>query len=109
LGLDFFHWPTQRVLRGQMRLNRYTYVLESRLEKLPQNGYAKVLSWIDKETAGPIAAEAYDAQGKLLKEFVVKRFKKFQGQWQLRELEIRNVQSKSTTRIEFEFDEADKP
>jgi hypothetical protein len=105
LGLDFFHWPTQRVLRGQMRLNRYTYVLESRLEKPPPTGYSKVVSWIDKETTGPIAAEAYDAKGKLLKEFFVRRFKKFEGQWQLREMEIRNAQSKSTTRIEFEFDE----
>ena len=104
LGLDFFHWPAQRVLRGQMRKNRYTYVLDSRLDKSPAAGYGKVVSWIDKETGGPLVAEAYDTKDKLLKEFLVRRFTKVDGKWQLREMEIRNVQTDSLTRIEFEFD-----
>ena len=103
LGLDFFHWPTQRVLRGQMRKNRYTYVLDSRLGKGSEAGYGKVISWIDRETGGPLIAEAYDAKDKLLKEFLVRRFTKVEGQWQLREMEIRNVQTDSLTRIEFDF------
>jgi len=103
LGLDFFNWPVQRVLKGEMKLSRYAYVLESRLNKVPANGYSRVVSWIDRETGGPLAAEAYDANGKLLKEFNVRRFKKVKGQWQLREMRIRNVQARSTTTIEFDF------
>jgi hypothetical protein len=103
LGLDFFHWPVQSVLKGEMRKGRYTYLLESRMAQPPANGYAKVVSWIDKETGGPLAAEGYDVNGKLLKEFFVRRFRRSEGQ--VSEMEIRNVQSKSLTRIEFDFDE----
>ena len=66
------------------------------------NAYSKVISWIDRESHGIVYAEAYDAGGKLLKEFEPRRFRKVEGQWQLQEMEIRNVQTGSRTRIEFD-------
>ena len=56
---------------------------------------------IDQETGGILEAEAYDRQGRLLKVFEPKSFKKVNGQWELQEMEIRNVQTSSRTRIEF--------
>ena len=103
LGLEFFHWPQQKVLPKTTNLKRgrdYTF-LESTHPNPPTNGYSRVLSWIDKETGGILAAEAYDANGKLLKEFEPKSFKKVNGQWELQEMEIRNVQTGSRTRLEF--------
>ena len=53
--------------------------------------------------AASFEAEAYDAKGKLLKEFDVKSLKKVNGQWQVEEMEICNVQTGSRTRLEFDL------
>ena len=105
LGLEFFHWPEQKVLPNTTNLKRgraYT-LLESTNPKPYTNGYSRVLSWIDKETGGILEAEAYDAKGRLLKEFAPRSFKKVNGQWELQEMEIRNVQTGSRTRLEFDL------
>jgi hypothetical protein len=105
LCLEFFHWPAQKVLPKTTNLKRgreYT-LLESTNPNPTPNGYSRVLSWIDKESGGILFAEAYDANGKLLKEFEPKSFKKVNGQWELQEMEIRNVQTGSRTRLEFDL------
>ena len=105
LGLEFFHWPAQKILPKPTNLVRgrdYT-LLESTNPNLSTNGYSRVLTWIDKETGGILQAEAYDANGKLLKEFSPKSFKKVNGQWELQEMVIRNVQTGSRTQLEFDL------
>jgi hypothetical protein len=105
LGLEFFHWPAQKVLPKTTNLKRsrsYT-LLESMNPNPSTNGYSRVLSWIEKESGGILEAEAYDAQGKLLKVFDPKSVKEVNGQWQLQEMEIRNVQTGSRTRLEFDL------
>jgi hypothetical protein len=103
LGLDFLHWPTQRVLKTEMRKGRVCHVLESTGGPVSPGGYARVVSWIDKETGGPLLAEAYGRDGRLLKEFSIRSLKKVQGRWQLQEMSIRNLQTRSRTWIEFNF------
>jgi hypothetical protein len=102
LGLAFLHWPNQILVTKEMRKGRGCDVLESRPART--NLYARIVSWLDQETSGLLMAEGYDARGKLLKEFEVKSFKKVAGQWQVREMEIRNRQEKTSTRLQFEFD-----
>lgn len=105
LGLEFLHWPTQKILPKTTTLKRgreYT-LLESTNPNPSTSGYSRVLSWIDKESGGILQAEAYDARGKLLKVFEPKSFKKVNGQWELQEMEIRNVQTGSRTRLEFDL------
>jgi hypothetical protein len=105
LGLEFFYWPEQKVLKHEMRRSRACKVLESVNPNLSANGYSRVVSWIDNESGGIVHAEAYDANGKLLKEFDPKSFKKVDGQWELQNMEIRNVQTGSRTRLEFDLKE----
>ena len=102
LGLEFFHWPEQKILKHEMRRGRACKVLESTNPNPSTNGYVRVVSWIDNESGGIVQAEAYDFNNKLLKEFAPKSFKKVNGQWELQEMEIRNVQTGSRTRLEFE-------
>jgi hypothetical protein len=104
LGLEFFHWPVQRLLKKEMRRGQSCNVLESVDPQSGAVGYSRVVSWLDIDTGGIVHAEAYDAQNKLLKEFDPKEFKKVNGRWELREMEIRNVQHRSSTRLEFELD-----
>ncbi|HUA37805.1 MAG TPA: outer membrane lipoprotein-sorting protein [Candidatus Sulfopaludibacter sp.] len=102
LCLEFLHWPDQKILKPyEMRRGRSCKVLESTNPNPTANGYSRVVSWIDNETLGIVQAEAYDAKGNLLKEFYPKSFKKVNGQWELQEMEIRNDQTGSRTRLEF--------
>jgi hypothetical protein len=103
LGLEFFHWPEQKILKREMRRGRSCKILESTNPSPSTNGYSRVISWIDNESGGIVHADAYDAQGRLLKEFDPKSFKKVNGQWELQDMEIRNVQTGSRTRLEFDL------
>jgi len=107
LGLEFFHWPEQKILKHDMKRGRSCEVLESTNPSPSANAYSRVVSWIDNETLGIVHAEAYDAKGRLLKEFDPKSFKKVNGQWELQEMEIRNDQTGSRTRLEFDWKKQD--
>ncbi len=102
LGIEFIHWPGQVLLTREMRKGRGCHVLESRPDGT--NLYSRVVSWIDEETLGVLMAEAYDAGGRMLKQFEVRGFKKVAGRWQVREMELRNRRTKAGTRLEFHFD-----
>ena len=103
LGLEFFHWPEQKVLKHETRRTRACTVLESTNPDPAAGSYSHVDSWVDDETLGIVHAEAYDAKGKLLKVFDPKSFKKVNGQWELQDMEIRNVQTGSRTWIKFDL------
>ena len=105
LGLEFLHWPEQRLLKKEMRRGQFCNVIESLNPQPGAAGYARVVSWLDLDTGGIVHAEAYDARRKLLKEFDPKEFKKINGRWELREMEIRNVPERSSTRLEFNLEE----
>jgi hypothetical protein len=109
LGLEFLHWPEQRVLKSQMRRSRSCRVLESVNPSPAPGAYSRVVCWVDIDTDGIVHADAYDCKNKLLKEFDPKEFKKVDGQWQLREMEIDNRQTGSRTRIEFNLDPSSGP
>jgi hypothetical protein len=100
LGLEFFHWPHQVLIQNEMRKSRPCHVLES--SPATTNGYARIVSWVDVETGGLVMAEAYDAAKQRVKEFEVKRFKKSGEQWQLQEMEIRQLKDHSRTIVEFD-------
>jgi hypothetical protein len=77
--------------------------LESTNPNPSPEGYSRVVSWIDEETLGIVEAYAYDARGKLLKDFEPKDFKKVNGQWQVQSLVMENVQTGSRSRLEFDL------
>jgi hypothetical protein len=105
LGLEFFHWPDQRVVRNQIRRSRSCKVLESVNPKPTADSYSRVLTWIDNESSGIIHAEAYNSKNKLIKEFDPENFTQVEGQWQLEQMEISDRRSDSRTRIVFDYDE----
>ena len=102
LGQEFFHWPQQIVTGHETRRTRECTILESHNPN-PSEGYSRVVTWIDNQTHGIIHAEAYDTDNKLLKVFDPKKVKKVNGQWELEDIEIENVQTHSRTRIRFDL------
>jgi hypothetical protein len=103
LGLEFLHWPKQRIVKTEMRHSRWCNVLDS-INPTPNTGYARVRSWLDKETGGPIVAEGYDKSNRLVKDFFIKHFSKVEGEWQLKEMEIRSPIQRTRTRLEFDLE-----
>jgi hypothetical protein len=102
-GLEFFHWPQQKILKKEVKRSRGCTVLESTNPDPSTNGYSRVVSWIDSESGGIVQAWAYDSNNRLLKEFYPKDFKKVNGQWQVGEMEIDNDRTGSRTRLEFDL------
>ena len=58
----------------------------------------------DTEKGGLIRAQAYSADGNLLKEFEIKNIKRVEGRWQLKAVGIRNEQTDTNTRLEFDLE-----
>jgi len=103
LGLEFFHWPVQLLTRKELKRGEACSVLESRQPTPPSNGYSRIVSWVDNDTGGILLAKAYDAKGELLKEFRPTEFEKVNGEWQLREMEMENVQTDSRSTLIFDL------
>jgi hypothetical protein len=105
LGLEFLHWPSQRVVKSDMRHSKACKVLESINPTPAPGGYTRVVSWVMVERPhGIVHADAYDAKGEVLKRFDPKSLEKVEGEYQLEEMEIRNLQTRSQTFIKFNFD-----
>jgi len=102
-GFDFFNWKDQRVMEEGMHRSQWCLIMESRNPRPKPGVYSLVKSWIDKDTLGLVQANAYDHEGKLLKVFKPKSFKKIKGQWHLEEMEIRNTQTGTRTTITFDL------
>ncbi len=101
LGLEFLTWPQQKVLKKEIHRSCGCSVLESTNPNPAPNGYSRVVSWIDNDTLGIVEAYAYDANGKKLKDFYPKDFKKVDGHWQVLTLEMENLQTDSRSWLEF--------
>ena len=102
LGLEFLHWPQQRVLRHEMRRSRSCWVLESITPTPVPGGYGRVLSWVDVEQEGILFAEAYDAAGKL-KDFKLGALRKVDGSYQLESMRMRNLRTGSESELKFDL------
>jgi len=103
LGLEFLHWPQQRVLKHEMRRSRSCWVLESATPAPAPGGYARVVSWIDVEHDGILRAEAYDTAGKLIKEFTLGSLRKVNGRYQIESMKMRSLRSGSETELKFDL------
>jgi len=103
LGLEFLHWPDQKLLQKEMKRGRSCRVLESTNPHPVPGGYSKVKSWVDNESHGILLAQAFDAKGNKLKEFTPEDFSKVGGQWQLEKMQIRTLPTDSTTTVKFDL------
>jgi hypothetical protein len=100
LGLEFLHWPGQRLVKTEMRRGRSCRVLESLASQPARTAYDRVVSWVDIETGGIVRAEAYRSGNQLIKEFSLRSVQK----GQLKEMQLRSPQTDSVSRLEFDLD-----
>ena len=106
LGLEFLHWPHQRVLTYEMRHGKSCKKLQSINPHPVPGGYARVVSWVMTERPhGIMHADAYDARGERLKYWDPKNIEKVEGEYQLQEMEMRNRKTGSQTTITFNLNQ----
>ena len=94
---DHLTWPTQRLLSRDIRRGQSCHQLESVNPTPAKGGFAKVISWIDIDTGGPLEITGYDLSGDKLLQFSPKRFRKVNGEFKVTELHISNRQTRSRT------------
>lgn len=99
MGFEFLFWPSQIVTRHTIKSGRKAYILESKQEN--PEVYSKILTWVDKKTLGPMKAEAYGLDGKLLKRFSVGGIREIQGQKVVSRFDMDDRITGHFSRIEF--------
>ena len=57
------------------------------------------------EKRQPILAQAYGPDNKLIKEFEIGSVMKVNGQWELKNMEMRNSRTDSATVLEFSYEQ----
>ena len=102
LGLEFLQWPNQQVIGRASRLRETCNILLSKPAKVLPGGYSHVKCWVEIHNRALLCVEAYRGT-KRVKLFQAKSFKKLEGEWQLRELELRNDVSDARTQIQFDL------
>lgn len=107
LGLEFLHWPEQRLVKQELSNGRLCWALDSYNPSPGTNGYTRVRSWIDAEFEALLRAEAYDSLRRTVKEFSTGNFRKITTRtgeevWVLKDIRIRD--DVRDTRTELQYD-----
>ena len=103
IGLEFLHWPFQKTVKKQRRKSRSCHVLESKTIEGKKGNYSRVVSWVDIKSGAILAADFFTTDGKLLKRFSVKGLTKKNGNWQVDELEMRNIRDGTRSRLLIKY------
>ena len=104
LGLEFLHWPKQRLVKKEMHYHKSCVMLESINPAPTKSGYARVDSWMTIEKPhNPVMAKAYDATGKQIKVFTPEGIEKVEGTYKPSAIEMRNLKEKTRSLIEFDW------
>jgi len=106
LGLEFLHWPDQRVAKQEVSNGRLCWALDS--HNPGTNGYASVRSWIDAEFHALLRAEAYDRQRRKVKEFSTGSFRQVTARdgrevWMLKDIRIRDESRDTRTELLYDL------
>jgi len=104
LGLEFLHWPEQRVVGLETSHGKRCYKLESTTLQAAPGGCARVESCIIIESPHGIAsAKAWNAQKEIIKAFDPLSLEKVGGDYQLEEMEMRNPKTGTHTKIKYDL------
>jgi len=103
LGMEFFQWEDQKLIKREMKKGRPCRVLRSTCAAPEGEMYSSVVSYIDNETDGVLIANGLDKDKKRIKEFEIQSFQKIDGMWQLKKMTIYNNKTSTRTTLEIEY------
>ncbi len=91
---------TYKFLREEELNGRKVWVSE-RYPTDKRSGYARQITWSDKEYMGPLKIEYYDRKNELLKTGVFSDYKKFGKFWRWSKIDVTNHQTKKRSVLEW--------
>lgn len=101
---DFFRWPHQEIVEKAIKRGQSCYKLESINPNPAEGAYARLVSWIDIDSGGPVEIHAYNRAGELFKTFKPEGVEKVNGDYKVKGLELRNRATDSRTVLEFHWE-----
>jgi hypothetical protein len=101
LALKFLYWPSARVVDSEKILARDCWVVEILPPGPGTSQYASVRVWLGKDDNALMKMEAYDANRRMVRKYVVRNVMKRDGYWFLKQLEITGPGSKRPTLLEL--------
>lgn len=108
LTLSFLWWRGGTTVGTETIRGRSCLVVEVPTpagESTPEAGtqagrqYKRVLLWIDEKLHVVLRAEGYDSDGKLVRRFWINSFKKIDGKWMIKDMEVESFPSTHRTRL----------
>jgi hypothetical protein len=93
LSLSFLWWPGGETVGSEKIRNRFCYIIEM---PVPDDGTSEVSAlrlWIDPRIPMLIQAEGYDQDGNRTRRLRVDSFKKVQGIWLIKDINVQRFQS----------------
>jgi outer membrane lipoprotein-sorting protein len=87
LALRFLYWKNSRV-EGEQNVRTFPCWMILLQQNNPNIAYASVRVWVAKQSGALLRAEAYDAQGRLVKKFEVISGQRIEGKWFLKQMRI---------------------
>jgi hypothetical protein len=90
LSLRFLYWPNAKVIGDDTIQMVDCWRLELRAPP-HQSQYSTVRLWVQKDGAAIMKVEGYDANGKLMKRFLVVSGQKIEGRWFLKQMRIEEM------------------
>ena len=100
LAMPFLWWEVKSSLDRDKSRGRDCFVID--FESPGENEISRVRAWIDSSIFIVLRAESYGIDDKLLKQVVVKSFKKIDDQWIIKDLEISEASSTVKTVVTVE-------
>jgi hypothetical protein len=111
LSLHFLYWQKAAVEGEQTMVLQKCWIVRVEPDSPAASQYSKVLLWIGKTNGALMQAEAYDANGKVLRRFkVISGQKTSEGLWILKEMRIESMTGSAADRAPtyLEIDGVDK-
>jgi hypothetical protein len=101
VALRFLSWKNQESAGEETLKDRKCWKIVSYPSNDDKTAYSKVESWIDQQYRALLKAVAYDAEGRVVKEFNVRSFKQFDDIWMLKTLDLQAPVLGGRSRLEI--------
>jgi hypothetical protein len=97
LTLGFLWWNGGKIIGRVEARGQPCYLLDRRAPQEEMAPYARVQIWIDTRISMLIQADGYDKLENLSRRLSIKSFKKINHEWMIKDLEVEDLPTQSTT------------
>lgn len=97
LSLSFLWWPAGETIGAEKVRGRFCYVIELPVPEDESSDLAAVRLWVDPKIPMLLRAEAYNGEGERIRKLTVESFKKVDGVWFIKDINVYSYPAGSRT------------